>query len=159
MRGLSGGRASFVPKPAAGNPMTEIIGVAALLKLCESARLIGEQVASKTGELREQIADAVENKHLHKQAFSTASKYYKMRKKDELKAKEFGEQLRIYLDAIDDNWPDEEHIGDFDKDAGKAAENGAGKQAASNVRALRGIRKLKTDAGVADAPTSAVAAE
>lgn len=121
--------------------MPEIIGVARLIKLCEAKMLTKERTASEIGALREKIGDAVENQHLHAQAFAVASKYFAMRKKDELKGKEFAEQLRVYLDALDDNWPDEEHVGDFDRDA--QAKEAKEKHVESNVRALRGIRKPK----------------
>lgn len=121
--------------------MPEIIGVARLIKLCETQLLTKERTASETGALREKIGDAVENHHLHKQAFAVAAKYFAMRKKDELRGKEFAEQLRVYLDALDDNWPDEEHVGDFDRDA--QAKEAKEKHVESNVRALRGIRKPK----------------
>lgn len=126
-----------------------------LMKLAETGRLVAEQNASRSGGYRDQIGDAVENYGLHKGAYGVASRAYKMLHNDELKGKEFITQAIIYLEMIRDNFRG--HLGDFDEDAkaAKQAEVEAAGQAAaeeqvsSNVRALRGISKLKTQAGVA----------
>lgn len=115
------------------------------MKLCESGRLVAEQIASKTGAWREQIADAVENYRLHKGAFSIAQKYYKMLVKDELKAKEWRENVSLYLDIVDDNFKG--HEGDLAKQAEKKAANGNGEspeeRVKDNVTKLRGIKPIK----------------
>jgi hypothetical protein len=131
--------------------MTEkLIGAPKLLKLCESGRLVAEQNASRSGAYRETIAEAVEKNNLHKGAYGVAAKAYKMIHRDELKGQEFIDQAIVYLEMVRDNFVG--HTGDLAKQAQPEADDGddkAEKQTASNVRALRGIRKLKADAGVA----------
>jgi hypothetical protein len=135
--------------------MTEkLIGAHKLMKLCESGRLVAEQNASRSGAYRETLADAVENHRLHKAAYGVASRAYKLLSRDELKGEEFIDQAILYLEIVRDNF--QGHAGDLAKQVADAepqsaapAEQAAEEQVASNVRALRGIRKLKVEGGVA----------
>lgn len=125
--------------------MTEkLVSVQKLMKICESSRLIGEQNASRTGGLREQVGDLVENHGMHRGAYAAAAKAYKMLHKDELKGKEHIDVTIAYLEMVRDNF--QGHTGDLDKRAKSEKSEANGKtegeqQAESNVRALRGIRQ------------------
>jgi hypothetical protein len=133
--------------------MSKIIAVSRLMKLCETGRKVTNENATRSGAYRDQVGDAVENYALHRQAYQVASRAYKLLHKDELKGQEYIDNAIMYLEMIRDNF--EGHEGDFDKAAkAKEAEEAAAakqaeqaakseeKQVASNVRALRGIRKL-----------------
>lgn len=138
--------------------MSKVIAVNRLMKLCEKGRLTSDQNASNSGIYRDIVADAVENHSLHRQAYAVASRAYKMLARDELKGQEFIDNAILYLEMVRDNFVG--HTGDFAKAAEKAekeeqaerperqrakAEAAAEQRVSENVRALRGIRKLKTD--------------
>lgn len=133
--------------------MSKVVAVSRLMKLCETGRKVTNENATRSGAYRDQVGDAVENHSLHRQAYQVASRAYKMLHKDELKGQEYIDNAIMYLEMIRDNF--EGHKGDFAKDAKakeaaereqieaeKAAAKTEDKQVASNVRALRGIRKL-----------------
>jgi hypothetical protein len=138
--------------------MSKIVSASRLMKLCEAGRKVTNENAIRSGAYRDQVGDAVENYALHKQAYAVASRAYKLLNRDELKGGEFVDNAIMYLEMVRDNFVG--HEGDLDKDAKKKAEaeetperqraeaqeeaaKAEEKQVGSNVRALRGIRKLE----------------
>lgn len=130
-----------------------------LISLVKQAGEVKKRTQSIAGEFGEQVADAVETKHLHKGAFGLVAKLDRM---DELKRKEFERNLSLYIDMMYESGRWAGHEGDLaetvhtqDEDEQPAADPAAQEAAhvENNVRTLRrGIKQKVEDEQPAGMP-------
>lgn len=109
-----------------------------LVKFANESRT---KAGSISGAVGERVAAAVENKHLHRQAFGVVAKLDRMeadRRNDAIRS------LRLYLDLFEEKkWSVEEgHTGDLVDEAEREKQEEIAARAAENAKNLGGIGEL-----------------
>jgi hypothetical protein len=142
---------------------TKVANTKQMIALAKALNQSKSKVASINGEIGERIAKAVENGNLHAKAFKFNCALARMFEKDDLKAREFWRNVLLYNEEFENaGLFGEQHVGDIDELARKAAAEEAERQDAEdaaigeeNARlVMEGIKPLAGDDAEFDDATS-----